>query len=324
MITTITRGRAGEARPIRTHPFGWMTPVIASALEERPERIFDWLGASRAELHFAGLVFALCESDVARAAIEPDLFVLKKRKVLEKVAPDVPITVIALTAKLSGGLWRPQSYRFLAECCRKTPLLMALRKMRRIERRKLMAFASLPEALQQPFVYERLRNRSDAKALVFALTVVERMRPDLSMQEILRSLENAGPKVSVEVWVRRQTQPAFFPDPPWQGTERLKPIRNWEQLKEVALAFDNCVRTYVHDIRTGTSFLYVYEDEQGLKACVEFERMAPDLWAIGEINGVANKPLKASERQRVIDEAAGAALVMPDCNSAERWLNPHW
>lgn len=310
------------APPIRTRPFGWITDIVLSGIERDPARLRVWLGASRAEWHFAAMVFALARDDADFTEIEEMLFARKKKDVLHCAAPEADLRLVRLAAKLTGRIWRPRTYRKLAELMEEPRAAKLLLRSRSITRRRVAALGKVPAELRLPAVFERLERSSDADKLVFAVTLVERIRPDLRRAAVLRSLAQTPKSVSLETWARRHFREASFPDPPWKGTAKLKPLMSFADLHRFALRFRNCIRSYARDVFAGSAYLYVYDDGAGTEAVVEFVRVADDLWIVDEINGPANEPLSKAAYDRVVAEASAAALTLPESHTIYHWVDP--
>jgi len=324
MNTSPMNSGARAALPIRTRPFGWMTDLLLPVFERDPTRMRVWLSASRPEWHFAGLVAALLDDPVRFAEIEPMLFVRKKKDVLAEAAQNADPRSVKLTGKLRGDLWRPPTYRRLVALMADPMAARLFTKTRSITRRKVMLLSKVPAPLRCSAVYERLKRSGDAERVVFAITLAERIRPDLSRSAVLRSLGQTSAKVSLEAWARQHFRSASFPAPPWPGTAKLKPLANWDAIQRTAQAFKNCIRDYAQGVLAGSCYLYHYKDEQGVQAVVEFQRLADNVWAIDEINGPDNRPLTAIQEAMVIAEASDVAIKLPANASRYNWADPSY
>ncbi|NRA29282.1 MAG: hypothetical protein HRU11_03390 [Parvularculaceae bacterium] len=322
MNTSPKYSSAPAALPIRTRPFGWLTELLLPVFEQDPARMRVWLSACRHEWHFVGLVIALVDDDELFPEIEPFFFAEKKKDIWGAVHPELDPRLVKLTGKLRGDLWQPQSSRRLLELMNDPAAARLLLKARSINRRKVMALARVPGPLRCSAVYERLKTAGDAERLTFAINLVERIRPDLSREEVLRNLAQTSGQVSLEGWARQHFRAVSFPAPLWAGTDVLKPLDSWVAVQKTALEFKNCIRGYVRDVLSGSCYLYLYDDGAGIKAVVEFIRLADDLWAIGEINGPDNNMLSSVGEAKVVQEAAGVALKLPGDDGAWAWADP--
>ncbi|MEL6782711.1 MAG: hypothetical protein AAFO51_10060, partial [Pseudomonadota bacterium] len=189
--------------PIRTQPFSWLTEPLAAVFARHPERLHAWLAAPRAEWHFAGIVFALNAEPSRFEELEAMLFVRKKADILAAAAPDAPQALLKMPRKLRGDLWRPASYRRLAELLDEPAARRLLVRAKSVDRRKLLALSKVPSSWRSPEVFQRLNKQGDAEKVVFAVRLVERIRPDLTRAAILRSLSQTDAKQSLEAWTRR-------------------------------------------------------------------------------------------------------------------------
>ncbi|GGY50944.1 hypothetical protein [Parvularcula lutaonensis] len=314
-----------KTAPIRTRPFGWMTDIIFPAIEREPRRLAVWLAATRPEWHFAAMAFALLDDEERNADVEAMLFVRTKKEILADVAPSADPRLIRLCDKLKGRIWRPPTYRRLAELVEDKEAARLLLRTRSIDRRRVLALARVPATFRCPAVFARLHRISDAEKVVFAVGLVERIRPDLGRAGVLRSLAQTRSKTSLEAWARGHFREASFPDPPWPGTAKLKPLASWQAVEKTAIRFRNCIRDYVREVRSGSHYLYLFEDGDGLTAVVEFVRVTDGLWVVDEINGPDNKPLSPAQEARVVAEASEVALAVPaGSRGVHVWTDPSY
>ena len=313
---------AGDDSPvIRAHPFGWLTPTVLAAAQRDPARLIAWLAATRADWHFAGLVLALAPDEAARAAIEPALFAEKRRDVLRRVCPDADKGLVSLTAKLAGPLWSAMGYRRLARLAEEPNARRVLLMARRITRRQVAGLLALPPAYRHPAILARLKRPGDAARILFAMDLVARVRPDLSHAAILRTLEQAPQNLPIGAWSQRHFRSAAFPQPPWAGTARLRPLRSWGEVQQVAYAFRNCIRSRVWEVLSGRAYLFVLHEAGTDRAVVEVVRVASGQWMIAEAKGPANAPLTARAEALLRAEMPGIP-VLPDGAWVEDYCDP--
>lgn len=278
---------------IRTHIFGWLTPHLMPILARQPDRLVHYVGLSRADWHFLGLVVA-CLGDKARcpdhfAAIEAEAFVAPRLEVLRSVYDGPARPLLKTVPKLRGKLWEGQTYRHLAGLAREETMLTTLRRQRWIDRRFLRGVAAVPVSLRSDGVLRRVKRVSDAEQLAFMVEVVRRVRTDMSEAEILRSLaQHKGDKADVSKWVSEHYQHAPFPAAPWDGDPDLVPISDYPALKRLALEFDNCVRNYHEEVIGGQSYFYRFAPGGKPVATVELQNLPQVGWSIGDVEGLKN------------------------------------
>ncbi|RFB04125.1 hypothetical protein [Parvularcula marina] len=305
---------------IRTYPFWWLTPYLVPVFEREPSRLADYLALRRRDWHYVGLIVALmgemAEDTDHFAAVERGLLSRKRKDVLADVAPDVPAAVLKLVLKLSGELWRPASYRRLAALVEDEHAIEVLRRRKAISRRAIRTLYRLPPILRTEKVMSRLKRSQDVEELIFTLDVVRRIRPDMTEEDILRSLSQCKTEEEEDImrrWVQHHYQHAPFPAPPWRGNEDLRPITSFAELKRLALEFDNCVRTYHLDVLDGTSYFYRYSEKGRPVATVEIVRLPGAGWSVGDIEGIKNDTVPATivGRIRAIFAEAGIGAMPP-------------
>lgn len=311
---------------IRTYPFSWLTPYLVPVFEREPARLSDYLKLSRADWHWVGFVVALL-GDKAKdpdhfAAVEGDILHRKRKLVLADVAPDVPPQALKLLPKLLGEMWRPPSYRRLAALSMQDQGRKALTQMKSISRRKLRLLHRLPPELRTAGIASRIFDQRDVEELSFALAAVRRLRPDLNDEQIVRSLGQVGYHPSaLNMWMNNHYRHAAFPPAPWVGTDELRPITSYADLKRLALEFDNCVRTYHLNVLDGTSYFYRYAEKGKPVATIELKKLPGLGWSVGEIHGPNNDSVSSVSIGRIRAAFAQAGIgAMPEDFDRSSWF----
>lgn len=89
------------------------------------------------------------------------------------------------------------------------------------------------------------------------------------------------------------------PLPPWEGTERLHPIRSPRELRATARRFENCLAQPDHllSLLHGTRAYYVWQGEPD--AVVALKRGLLGEWTLDEIGGPKNLPLGQANEEEI-------------------------
>ncbi|MGV6820898.1 MAG: hypothetical protein ACWA5T_10440 [Parvularcula sp.] len=278
---------------IRSHIFGWLTPHLAPVIRQDAARLDLYLGLSRADWHYFGLIVALMGDKASCpdhfASVEREAWSRARLNVMRGVYDGKARALLNMSQKFTGDLWRPPSYRRVARAIEEPAFLSALRGKKAIDRRFVRALSAVPPHLRVEAVTRRIRTRSDADRVVFLAEVVRRIRTDLSDQEVLRSLSQVKRKgAALEAWVAGHYQHAPFPAAPWEGDGALTPITSYAALKRLALEFDNCVRSYHEEVLSGQSYFYRYALAGKPVATVELEFLPHVGWSVGDVEGPKN------------------------------------
>ena len=77
-----------------------------------------------------------------------------------------------------------------------------------------------------------------------------------------------------------------LPDPPFHGTEYLRPIRTSRQFLEIAGVFQNCLELRLDDALSGAKAFYVWLGAEAL--IVELSLVNGLWWQLSEVNGYRN------------------------------------
>lgn len=304
---------------IHRHHFGWLTHFISTVTHDRPDRLVHYLSLTRKDLHFVGLIGALADIDTASDDkllwLDAQLFAVPRRKLLACIAPDLDKAILKLPGRLSGRLWQAQSYRRLASLCSEPTASKWLRHRRCIRRRQVHWLGKLPPAFRCDTVMKLIGKRTSVENVCFAIDIVRRIRPELTDAQIVKSMEGIQHGY-VDGWVTRHYRHVSFPPAPWPGTEALRPLTSFDQLRRSALEFKNCIRTYLDQILSGTGYFYRFEKDGKGVAIVELRRVPGVGWVVNEMLGPDNDELSIHTRTEIRAIAVENGLLI----APQSWL----
>ena len=311
-----------------THIFGWLTPYMRRIFERDPAWATRCFNMSRADWHYVALMMALMherlDDEDALFWLADRLFSEKRTRLLAEINADVPRRAFNLLPKMSGRIWRPAVYRRLCEMMTQHNCAAWLSHTKRISRRHVMALWRLPDSYRHPAVISRAtskRWRETLHELCFAIDCVRRIRKDMTLAQILKSLETKK-KLSPERWVVDHYRQLNFPEAPWAGTDYLRPLITFDDLQRSALEFKNCIRTYLKAVLRGTSYFYRYEKNGKGVAIAEITLLPGIGWTLNDVLGPDNdevKPGVLREVEKLFSQ--GGLMVAPQSIEPEYWLN---
>ena len=333
-----TADAPSRARPL-THRFeapphggvyGWLTPFVADIAARNSAFARRVLNLPRDEIHFIAMVLSLM-TDGARAAIGVEILarsigVNSRERILGELAPHIDPRFARFARKLGGGVWRPVSYRRLADLALEPHARKTLGHLRTVTRRDIITLARLPAAYRTLGVLKHARIPRELSRLVFAIEVVRRIRTDLSDRQIIASIEKAE-DFNIRRWVEGHYERLPFPPAPTailtDGRDGvLRPVTSGSDLRRTGGDFDNCVLNYVAQAALGAVVFYRFE-RGGEKIAVAMLRRTPALgWAVEEVSGPNNFAPSGGDRRAIIEIFARAGIVAaPQAVSRHRWFD---
>jgi hypothetical protein len=310
---------------IRTYPFGWLTSFVTEDIRQKPEKLSLYMGLTRQDWHYAGLVLAVVEFHEDREALheylQDDLFTQKRLRILTSVGASHPRRMLKLLPKLRGDLWRPATYRRLMELCADEETYEFFKHRKSIQRKHVFWLMRLPDGFRHVAIIDRLQKGWKADEISFAISIVKHIRHDLSNEQILKSLSSYQGR-SIQGWVMRHLRQLSFPECPWAGTNSIRPLRSFDELKRTALEFDNCIRTYLIKILRGNAYFYRYEKNGKGVAVVEVITLPAMGWVVNEALGPHNETLPHSVKREIAQAFSDGGITIPPMTiEPEYWLN---
>lgn len=126
-----------------------------------------------------------------------------------------------------------------------------------------------------------------------------RFLPLQSIRQIRRLQISYERERSERKWRRSLPEEAGrFPDPPFQGTEAIKPITSVRELLEESLEMGNCVRDYVDEVRSRMAYFYrVVSPTRATLAIMNRGLFGHSLWVPASMLGPRNAELPAETSQ---------------------------
>jgi hypothetical protein len=149
-----------------------------------------------------------------------------------------------------------------------------------------------------------LRGADGVDCLIALLT---RHCPNVNRQDLLESLALVETTQSLERWFTRWLMHAPLPEPPWEGTSLLRPLRTIKEIEAVAEQFDNCLVRKVTQVLNHDSYYYEWVGRRG-GAIAEITRSLLG-WTVKEIKGPSNATVPARTFNKIIVTFAEAGII---------------
>lgn len=100
---------------------------------------------------------------------------------------------------------------------------------------------------------------------------------------------------------------AALPEPPWEGTARLVPLRTAAAMIDAGRRFENCLASRIDYVRGGRGFYYEWLDDPGM--IVELEIDLPYGWQLDDVRLANNRKPTREALAALAAELSGAEAV---------------
>lgn len=133
-------------------------------------------------------------------------------------------------------------------------------------------------------ILENMRERSQKVKIKF---------PDIDSIENLKEID----KTNKLNYKKKKEAMARFPEPPFEGSDRIVPLRTVQEQVSWSKMQKNCIRDLTHSVKIGKSYFYkiAYENEL---ATMEV-RLVNNVFVLQELKGYGNKPVSRKLRNFV-------------------------
>ncbi|MEM9262781.1 MAG: hypothetical protein AAGA22_04310, partial [Pseudomonadota bacterium] len=242
--------------------------------------------------------------------------------------------------RLSGGIWRPVTYRRLIDLMEEPRASTTLRHMRSVSRSDVRNLSALPTELRDRRIVSALKGARHRATVLFAIDFVRRLRRDLTDDAFLNSLRSLDPN-SVGKWVSKHYERVRFPCSPFSdvipvATGELRFISFGRDLVRTGKALRNCAASRMMDAVRGDSVFYRYRHNQkgdasatqtvkdGLVELVA----APDVgWVAIDALGWDNETLPPDVRAAIVSALKSEGILIaprvsdPDAPWSDLWFD---
>lgn len=151
-------------------------------------------------------------------------------------------------------------------------------------------------ALVNALVRDRRNTARAVRRLVWRIRRI-RDRDPQTAAAIIKAIERGDSIGDDDLWGA-----AGFPEPPWSGTETLRPLVTIAAVNLAGREFRNCLTHWAGDVRRGKTYFYRLGDH----AIVELEALRGIGWEIAHAFGPRNRPLEPTAL-RLLREALDVA-----------------
>jgi len=166
-----------------------------------------------------------------------------KKQMLEAVLDPCPDGLLGALKNLHRGpIPCPKDYTRLLNLMSEPHTRKFLLHGSEISPVQLQLLEKLPHELRQCSVIRTIHRQEDMNVFMKIIDSVHRFTPAMNYANMALSLrhvsQNGRPFHS---WYTKQISKKNFPDPPWPGNDKVKPITSATQLRHVARTMRNCI-----------------------------------------------------------------------------------
>jgi len=239
-----------------------------------------------------------------------------KEALLDELLPSSPVEIISLLPKFPKKPLHEEIYRELLRVLEDKMLRKHLLHKKRISEStvySILLIERFPAQYRSAAIHLINGHNFQSDYLVFlAITkMVEKFNLKVTERELVRAAKKTKYARELRIWIYRKISKLPFPPPPWEGSDKIRPVRSRDELKEMAAKIENGYshhRTLDHrtldnhasHIVAGDEYVYVCEH---IPAMIQIRRdrdvytkWAVCGWSIGEISGKKYKPVSLYDR----------------------------
>ena len=298
-------------------PFGWAAPVIAASLTRDPRLACDLVWLSTTRLH----LIALCLTHRGRG-VDPDTlrFIARRRirRVLQDMVPGAPPGVRRVLQHLPPRVLAPDDYRAVVRLLSRRHAGAILRHACTIDNGLIGLLEGVPDPLCRAAMasvpadmwYRMTRLRD-------SLQVIAR-RLGLPADDIIADLAcvAANPKALIArlaALVECLPLPDTYP-PASLGSGRR--IDRPSELRQLGRDWANCLADYADPVQAGEVAFYFWTGDEGQSAICKVDRVGRLGWALSDIKGPKNSPVRPELQSKVYQAFANidvqpAIVILP-------------
>jgi hypothetical protein len=294
--------------PVRTEPTA-LLKMVAGAFAPAVARLWPephtaYLTAPSARRHLVCLAFAL-DRDVA--AVAETVLRGRLRAAIGIALGRSPPGLERALGRLGETAWTAEAYRTLVELLADAKAAKLLRHAEAIDADAVQRLDRLPGPMRRALGLA-------GQITDDAATAVTEAAGAIACRSGVAAAEAATAR-----WAEVETETALFeavredlypepPPPPFEGTERLRPLTTKAALRDAARRYNNCLATRVTHAVGGFSAYYEWTGNPG--AVVEISRDAIFGWRLEEAKGPNNDALDKDSRASLVAELTAIGVYV--------------
>ena len=234
-----------------------------------------------------------------------------KEALFDELLPSSPVEIISLLPKFPKKPFHEEIYRELLRALEDKMIRKRLLHKKRISEStvySILLIERFPAQYRSAAIHLINGHNFQSDYLVFlAITkMVEKFNLKVTERELVRAAKKTKYARELRIWIYRKISKLPFPPPPWEGSDKIRPVRSRDELREMAAKIENgyshrhTLDNHASHIVAGDEYVYVCEH---IPAMIQIRRdrdvytkWAVCGWSIGEISGKKYKPVSLYDR----------------------------
>jgi hypothetical protein len=291
----------GEATPLLQHLAGEFAARVAG-LWRAPHAVF--LTAPAERRHLVCLAVGLA-NDAPLPAPADELFELSMTEAIEAFIPHPPEGLRRALKHLGETAWASGDYRRLLELLGRRPAAKVLRHAVRIDTEQVRALSLLPDVLLRSRAGGFALSSHQAHLLVETWTAIRRVQGSSAAEQA--ALRWAGAKTGARLFeMAAEDLLPEPPEPPFRGTDRMRPLRTKAELRDAAGRYQNCLRDCIAQAVEGASVFYEWDGPPTV--VLELQRDPLFGWRLNEARLLRNASVPPPARAQLTAELRGMGV----------------
>tara|TARA_R110000782_G_scaffold30891_4_gene76565 strand:+ start:766 stop:1752 length:987 start_codon:yes stop_codon:yes gene_type:complete len=208
-----------------------------------------------------------------------------KKLILKDLIRPYPPGITNLLKKLNGKPFSKNTYFELIELLHDTKASTHLQHASSINSNTIKCLFQLDHSWRDLKILHNVKTTKDTNIILFihrACLKLGEKYPDFIDHVSLHKIKDIDGLID---YLIRRINKITFPEPPWVGNKRIRPITNGEQLNSVSKKFKNCIADYICEILMGACYFYVSSYGPSI---IKLNRNPIFIWHVEEILGVEN------------------------------------
>jgi len=242
-----------------------------------------------ARMHLLGMLITGSDPDV----IEFDrLRSLKWHDAATLVADPYPNGLERILSSMPLPLWAFEDYRKLWSLVVCQKAMTVMRHAREVTPALVAVLHELPPMLRAAKVCRHVRRPIEASVLARVCDTTDKAAL------LLVSITASGSRYDFfEMLLKVVRKSDVFPAPPVIDHPDVRPVADLDDLRRIALEFQNCMRAYADQVASGSLAFYVVNGEE--RAVVSVKPLIGGRLVIDEMKGVGNTRLSGVTERRI-------------------------
>ncbi len=281
--------------------------LISQTQEQRQCLVFVILGWER-----------LGSARIAPAKLARKIRTKSKKALLKEYCKPCPAGLVTALKKLGNRVMIKDRYLGLINLLAEPNAAKFLWHEVKIQPFSIDALVGMEPVYRRPSIIRNIANKSALNSFQYAIAVARRANPKASDSALAKSLEEKLSNIKkhlIEVydiswllqeWLANRLKKTVIPEPPWEGTQKLRPIADCQGILKIATDFENCLESELAKVIAKKRYFYIWKDRGTAVVALDNEPLLG--WIVGDIKGPQNKTVSRKTKENIIGELHAAGI----------------